>query len=61
VQEKGEENVYLVYASTVDDLKRLITDPPKKPTPTPTNLHTHCQHHGDSHVNTSNNTHPIAQ
>lgn len=36
VQKEGDENVYLVYASTIDDLKRLITEPPKKPTPTPT-------------------------
>jgi len=36
VQKKGDENVYLVYASAVDDLRRLITEPPKKPTPTPT-------------------------
>jgi hypothetical protein len=36
VQKKGDENIYLVYASIVDDLKRLITEPPKKPTPTPT-------------------------
>jgi hypothetical protein len=34
--EKDDENVYLAYASIVDDLKRLITEPPKKPTPTPT-------------------------
>jgi hypothetical protein len=36
VQEEGDENVYLLYASTIDDLKRLVTEPPKKPTPTPT-------------------------
>lgn len=35
-QREGNEALYLVYASTVDDLKRLISEPPKKPTPTPT-------------------------
>ena len=36
VQREGDEAVYLVYAGLIDDLKRLITEPPKKPTPTPT-------------------------
>ncbi len=36
VQKAGEPDVHLVYASIVDDLKRLAAEPPKKPTPTPT-------------------------
>jgi hypothetical protein len=35
-QRLGEERIYLIYSGIVDDLKRLITEPPKKPTPTPT-------------------------
>ena len=50
-----------MYASTVDDLKRLIRA--AEEAHTHANLHTHRQHHGDSHghVNTSNKTYPIAQ
>lgn len=36
VQKAGEPDVHLVYASVIDDLKRLAMEPPKKPTPTST-------------------------
>lgn len=36
VQREGEEPVYLVASSTIDDLERLISEPPEKPTPMPT-------------------------
>lgn len=36
VQREGEESVYLVGSSTVEDLERLIDEPPEKPTPVPT-------------------------
>jgi hypothetical protein len=36
VQREGEERVYLVGSSTMGDLEELISDPPEKPTPTPT-------------------------
>jgi hypothetical protein len=35
VQRKGQTPIYLVYASTVDDLKLLVSEPPVQPTPTP--------------------------
>ena len=34
VQHKGQSPVYLVYASLIEDLQKLITNPPYKPTPT---------------------------
>ncbi len=34
-QREGEERVYLVSSSTIDDVEGLISDPPEKPTPTP--------------------------
>jgi len=34
-QRQGSPNVYLVSTSLVDDLKKLVSEPPYKPTPTP--------------------------
>lgn len=34
-QTKGNAAVHLVYASLIDDLKRLVTEPAYQPTPTP--------------------------
>jgi hypothetical protein len=36
VQREGGSQVYLVASSVMGDLERLISDPPEKPTPTPT-------------------------
>lgn len=36
VQKEGDSAVYIVASSMGNDLKRLITEPPKKPTPIPT-------------------------
>jgi hypothetical protein len=36
VQHQGDAAVYLVYTYSIDDLKRLITEPPREPTATPT-------------------------
>lgn len=36
IQKKGDPSVYLVVTNFANDLKRLVTEPPKKPTPTPT-------------------------
>jgi hypothetical protein len=37
-QREGEERVYLVSSSTVGDLEQLVSNPPEKPTPAPTEL-----------------------
>lgn len=37
-QREGEERVYLVSSSTVGDLEQVVSDPPEKPTPAPTEL-----------------------
>jgi len=36
VQQNDNPAIYLVTSSLIDDLRRLITKPPRKPTPTPT-------------------------
>ncbi len=36
VQREGGSEVYLVASSAIGDLERLISEPPEKPTPTPT-------------------------
>jgi hypothetical protein len=36
VQREGGSEVYLVASSVIGDLERLISEPPEKPTPTPT-------------------------
>ncbi len=36
VQKKDDPAIYLITSSLIDDLRRLITEPPRKPTPTPT-------------------------
>jgi len=36
VQQGDSSTIYLVTSSLIDDLRRLITEPPRKPTPTPT-------------------------
>ncbi len=36
LQKEGDQTVYIVVSSLGNDLKRLITEPPEKPTPTPT-------------------------
>jgi hypothetical protein len=36
VQREGEERVYLVGSSTIGDLEELVSEPPEKPTPMPT-------------------------
>jgi len=35
VQVEGQKEVYLAYVSPINELKRLVTEPPYKPTPTP--------------------------
>ncbi len=35
-QAEGDASMYLVSSGLVDDLRRLITEPPRKPTPVPT-------------------------
>jgi hypothetical protein len=32
---EGSPDVYIIFSSTVEDLKRLISEPPVQPTPTP--------------------------
>jgi hypothetical protein len=36
VKKEGDPAIYLVFASTVQGLQRLVTDPPYRPTPTAT-------------------------
>lgn len=36
IKKEGDPAIYLVYASTVQSLQRLVTDPPYRPTPTAT-------------------------
>ncbi|MGQ9458815.1 MAG: DUF4340 domain-containing protein [Anaerolineae bacterium] len=36
VKKEGDPTIYLVYASTVQGLQRLVTNPPYRPTPTAT-------------------------
>jgi hypothetical protein len=40
VQHEGDPAVYLVTSFTIEELKRLVEQPPKKPTLTPTVTHT---------------------
>jgi hypothetical protein len=40
VQKRGQTPVHLVYSALVDDLKRLVSEPPYKPTPTPESVGT---------------------
>jgi len=35
VQRKGYDPIYIIASYLVDDLKRLVSEPPHKPTPTP--------------------------
>jgi len=35
VQRKGYDPIHLIYTSLVDDLRKLVSEPPYKPTPTP--------------------------
>jgi len=36
VKKEGDSAIYLVYASTIEGLQRLVKEPPYQPTPTPT-------------------------
>ncbi|MGQ9585028.1 MAG: DUF4340 domain-containing protein [Anaerolineae bacterium] len=36
VRKEGDPAIYLVYASTIEGLQRLVKEPPYPPTPTPT-------------------------
>jgi len=36
VQHQSDPAIYLVGSFTIEELKRLVSEPPRKPTPTPT-------------------------
>lgn len=36
IKKEGEPAIYMVFASTIQGLQRLVTNPPYQPTPTPT-------------------------
>ena len=35
MQRKGKATVYLIYSALIDDLKRMVSEPPVMPSPTP--------------------------